>query len=94
MDVIYAVSCKTGVLSTVLLLYILYIKSSWGSYGDARVIWQRGSVAFGPGDPWLRVPGRAALQGNALSNQHFGVLWVNHKTWPGCEKTAMSKCSF
>lgn len=37
MDVTYAVSCKTGVLATVFLLDILYVKSSWWSYRDARV---------------------------------------------------------
>lgn len=39
MDIIYAVSCKTGILAAVLLLHILYVKSSWGSYRDARVTW-------------------------------------------------------
>jgi len=39
MDIIYAVSCETGILATVLLLHILYVKSSRWSYRDPRVTW-------------------------------------------------------
>lgn len=62
---------------------VLDEESSRAGDGEAGILWQRRARAKGPADAGLGVPRDPTLQGDAFPNQHFSVLWLDHKTGLG-----------
>lgn len=78
------IGCKARVLATVLLHDILYVEAPRMSDADAGVIGHRCAVPFRPGNSWQRVACGTALESDTFPNQHFRVLGLDDKSWPGC----------
>lgn len=82
---------KTGILSSISLDHILDKKPSGGGDVDAGVIGQWCPVTPCPGHSGLRLACGTALQGHALSDQHFSVLGLDYKTWSSCRSRGRGK---
>lgn len=87
-DAVDAVGRKARVLPAVLLHDILDVQAAGGRDAHARVHRHGRPVPFRPGDLGRGVARGAALQRDALPDQHLRVLGLDHKSGPGCPREA------
>lgn len=77
---------------------VLNEESSRAGDCETGILWQRRARAKGPADARLGVPRDPTLQGDTFPNQHFSVLWLDHKSGLGCNErralgTSSAACS-
>lgn len=77
---------------------VLNEEASRAGDGETGILWQRRARAKGPADAGVGVPRDPTLQGDTFPNQHFSVLWLDHKSglgWKGMRAlgTSSAACS-
>lgn len=84
MDAVNAVGRRARILSAVLLDDVLYVKPARRCDVHSRVDGQGCAVTSRPGDSRRGVACGAALQRDALPNQHLCILWLDYKSGSSC----------